>query len=84
MNIKMSVDLGNNNVKVAINGQAFSFVNKIERWDNVETLGDNEYIKMNDDFNYYIISNIDTKFEKSASKRIRILFQHLIMQLLKG
>ena len=84
MNIKMSVDLGNNNVKVAINGQVFSFVNKIERWDNVETLGDNEYIKMNDDFNYYIISNIDTSSKSLHLKRIRILFQHLIMQLLKG
>lgn len=84
MNIKMSVDLGNNNVKVAINGQAFSFVNKIERWDNVETLGDNEYIKMNDDFNYYIISNIDTKFEKSASKKDKNFIPTLNYAIIKG
>lgn len=84
MNIKMSVDLGNNNVKVAINGQVFSFVNKIERWDNVETLGDNEYIKMNDDFNYYIISNIDTKFEKSASKKDKNFIPTLNYAIIKG
>lgn len=69
MNIKMAIDLGNNNVKVAVNRQAFSFINKIERLDNEEALADNEYIKMNDDYNYYILSNIDSKFEKSASKK---------------
>lgn len=85
MNIKMAVDLGNNNVKVAINnGQAFSFVNKIERWDNVETLGDNEYIKMNDDFNYYIISNIDTKFEKSSSKKDKNFIPTLNYSIIKA
>ena len=46
-----------------------ALLNKIERLDNAEALADNEYIKMNDDFNYYIISNIDTKFEKSSSKK---------------
>lgn len=65
----MAIDLGNNNVKVAVNGQAFSFVNKISREDRKEALADNEWIKMNDDFNYYIISNIDSTFEKSASKK---------------
>lgn len=85
MNIKMAVDLGNNNVKVAVNnGQAFSFVNKIERWDNVETLGDNEYIKMNDDFNYYIISNIDTKFEKSSSKKDKNFIPTLNYAIIKA
>lgn len=80
----MAIDLGNNNVKVAVNGQAFSFVNKIERWDNVETLGDNEYIKMNDDFNYYIISNIDTKFEKSASKKDKNFIPTLNYAIIKA
>lgn len=80
----MAIDLGNNNVKVAINGQVFSFVNKIERWDNVETLGDNEYIKMNDDFNYYIISNIDTKFEKSASKKDKNFIPTLNYAIIKA
>ncbi|MFR1823069.1 MAG: ParM/StbA family protein [Clostridium saudiense] len=84
MNIKIAADLGNNNVKVAINGQAFSFVNKIERWDNVETLGDNEYIKMNDDFNYYIISNIDTKFEKSSSKKDKNFIPTLNYSIIKA
>ena len=54
---------------MAVNGQAFSFVNKISREDRKEALADNEWIKMNDDFNYYIISNIDSTFEKSASKK---------------
>lgn len=80
----MAIDLGNNNVKVAVNRQAFSFVNKIERWDNVETLGDNEYIKMNDDFNYYIISNIDTKFEKSASKKDKNFIPTLNYAIIKA
>lgn len=65
----LALDLGNNNVKVALNGQAFSFVNKIERLDNAEALADNEYIKMNDDYFYYILGNVDSKFEKSASKK---------------
>lgn len=65
----MAIDLGNNNVKVAINGKAFSFTNKISREDRKEALGDNEWIKMNDDYNYYIISNIDSKYEKSSSKK---------------
>ena len=80
----MAIDLGNNNVKVAVNGQAFSFVNKIERWDNVEALADNEYIKMNDDFNYYIISNIDTKFEKSASKKDKNFIPTLNYAIIKA
>ena len=80
----MAIDLGNNNVKVAVNGQAFSFVNKIERLDNVEALADNEYIKMNDDFNYYIISNIDTKFEKSASKKDKNFIPTLNYAIIKG
>ena len=84
MNIKIAADLGNNNVKVAVDRQAFSFVNKIERWDNVETLGDNEYIKMNDDFNYYIISNIDTKFEKSSSKKDKNFIPTLNYSIIKA
>lgn len=84
MNIKMAVDLGNNNVKVAVNGQAFSFVNKIERLDNAEALADNEYIKMNDDYNYYILSNIDSKFEKSSSKKDKNFIPTLNYAIIKG
>lgn len=80
----MAIDLGNNNVKVAVNGQAFSFVNKIERLDNAEALADNEYIKMNDDFNYYIISNIDTKFEKSSSKKDKNFIPTLNYSIIKA
>lgn len=80
----MAIDLGNNNVKVAVNGQAFSFVNKIERLDNVEALADNEYIKMNDDYNYYILSNLDSKFEKSASKKDKNYIPTLNYAIIKG
>lgn len=84
MNIKMAVDLGNNNVKVAVNGQAFSFVNKIERLDNAEALADNEYVKMNDDYNYYILSNIDSKFEKSSSKKDKNFIPTLNYSIIKA
>lgn len=63
------VDLGNNLVKVAIEDKIFSFVNKIEIENSYEYLGDNEWIRLNDDSYYYKISNIDSKFEKSASKK---------------
>ena len=84
MNIKMAVDLGNNNVKVAVNRQAFSFVNKIERLDNAEALADNEYVKMNDDYNYYILSNIDSKFEKSSSKKDKNFIPTLNYSIIKA
>lgn len=80
----MAIDLGNNNVKVAVNGQAFSFVNKISREDRKEALADNEWIKMNDDFNYYIISNIDSTFEKSASKKDKNFIPTLNYSIVKA
>lgn len=80
----MAIDLGNNNVKIAVNGQAFSFVNKIERLDNAEALADNEYIKMNDDYNYYILSNIDSKFEKSSSKKDKNFIPTLNYSIIKA
>ena len=80
----MAIDLGNNNVKVAVNGQAFSFVNKISREDRKEALADNEWIKMNDEFNYYIISNIDSTFEKSASKKDKNFIPTLNYSIVKA
>lgn len=83
-NVKMAIDLGNNNVKVAVNKQAFSFVNKISREDRKEALADNEWIKMNDEFNYYIISNIDSKFEKSSSKKDKNFIPTLNYSIVKA
>lgn len=80
----MAIDLGNNNVKVAVNGQTFSFVNKISREDRKEALADNEYIRMNDDLNYYIISNIDSKFEKSSSKKDKNFIPTLNYSIVKA
>ena len=80
----MAIDLGNNNVKVAVNGQAFRFINKISREDRKEALADNEWIKMNDEFNYYIISNIDSKFEKSSSKKDKNFIPTLNYSIVKA
>ncbi|MBZ9616771.1 ParM/StbA family protein [Clostridium estertheticum] len=65
----VSVDLGNNNCKVAIDENVFVFVNKVRKERQTNKLADNDYIQLSDDSGYYIISNDEDVFEESQSKK---------------
>ncbi|WMJ81230.1 ParM/StbA family protein [Clostridium sp. MB40-C1] len=65
----VSADIGNNNVKVAIDDKVFSFVNKVRKERQANKLADNDYIILNDDLGYYVIANDDDSFEESQSKK---------------
>lgn len=65
----VSLDLGNNNVKVCIDDKIFRFVNKVRKERQTNKLADNDYIVLNDDLGYYVIGNDDDEFEESQSKK---------------
>ncbi|EET87658.1 hypothetical protein CcarbDRAFT_1940 [Clostridium carboxidivorans P7] len=79
----LSVDIGNNNEKVAIDDKVFSFVNKVRKERQPNKLADNDYIQLSDEQGYNIIANDNDVFEESSSKKEKILYLHYIMEFVE-
>ncbi|AKN32324.1 hypothetical protein Ccar_16220 [Clostridium carboxidivorans P7] len=80
----LSVDIGNNNEKVAIDDKVFSFVNKVRKERQPNKLADNDYIQLSDEQGYNIIANDNDVFEESSSKKEKNFIPALYYGICRG
>lgn len=66
--ITLGIDIGNENVKVVYNDKVFSFENKVNRVNDEEECKQNDYIKFEDEVQYFTIADTEAKFDNSLYK----------------
>ena len=66
--VEIGIDLGNENVKVNYKGNIFQFENKVGRVNNEEECKQNDYIKFDDEVQYFTIADTEESFDNSLYK----------------